>query len=83
MFYLIIAILIVSYYIFMAPKSIKNTLSMIGLVALVALLIVLAGMSLIKILESPPEVFVVIAMIAVSFFALCDILRMPTKNKND
>lgn len=67
----------------MAPKSIKNTLSMIGLVALVALLIVLAGMSLIKILESPPEVFVVIAMIAVSFFALRDILRMPTKNKND
>lgn len=56
---------------------------MIGLVALVALLIVLAGMSLIKILESPPEVFVVIAMIAVSFFALRDILRMPTKNKND
>ncbi|EFR44279.1 DUF3165 family protein [Streptococcus pseudoporcinus] len=83
MFYLIIAILIVSYYIFMAPKSIKNTLSMIGLVALVALLIVLAGMSLIKILESPPEIFVVIAMIAVSFFALRDILRMPTKNKND
>ena len=30
MFYLIIAILIISYYIFMAPKTIRNTLGMIG-----------------------------------------------------
>jgi len=57
MFYLIIAILIVSYYIFMAPKTSGNTLGMIGFVGLIALLLVLAGMSFIKIMQSPPEIF--------------------------
>ena len=42
MFYLIVAILIVSYYFFMAPTSIRNTLNTIGLVGAMALLIVLA-----------------------------------------
>ncbi len=45
MFYLIVAILIVSYYFFMAPTSIRNTLNTIGLVGAMALLIVLAFMS--------------------------------------
>ncbi|MDS9008639.1 DUF3165 family protein, partial [Streptococcus pneumoniae] len=45
MFYLIMAVLIISYYLYMAPKSVRNTLGMIGLVGLVALLIVLAGLS--------------------------------------
>ncbi|HEK9800554.1 TPA: DUF3165 family protein, partial [Streptococcus equi subsp. equi] len=52
MFYLIIAALITSYYLFMAPKSVRNTLGMIGLVGLVALLIVLAGLSFIKIMQT-------------------------------
>ncbi|MDU6445190.1 MAG: DUF3165 family protein, partial [Streptococcus sp.] len=36
MFYLIVAILIVSYYFFMAPKTIRSTLNMIGMVGAVA-----------------------------------------------
>lgn len=79
MFYLIIAILILSYYFFMAPKSVRNTLSMIGLVAMVAFLIVLAGMSVLKILQSPPEVFIVLAMIALAYFSFKDILNLPKK----
>ena len=49
--------LIISYYIFMAPKTIRNTLGMIGLVGLVAMLLVLAVMSFVKIMQSPPESF--------------------------
>ncbi|KKF42309.1 DUF3165 family protein [Streptococcus uberis] len=79
MFYLIIAILILSYYIFMAPKSVRNTLTMIGLVALVALLIVLAGMSVLKILQTPPEIFIVLAMVALAYFSIKDILNLPKK----
>lgn len=82
MFYLIIAILIVSYYIFMAPKTIRNTLGMIGVVGLIALLLVLAGMSFIKIMQSPPEIFLALAMVALGFFALRDVYRLPVK-KND
>ena len=50
MFYLIIAILLVLYYVFVAPKTVKNTMNMISLVAIVAFLLVLAGMTFIKIL---------------------------------
>lgn len=63
----------------MAPKSVRNTLTMIGLVALVALLIFLAGMSVLKILQTPPEIFIVIAMIALAYFSIKDILNLPKK----
>ncbi len=63
----------------MAPKSVRNTLTMIGLVALVALLIVLAGMSVLKILQTPPEIFIVLAMIALAYFSIKDILNLPKK----
>lgn len=63
----------------MAPKSVRNTLTMIGLVALVALLIVLAGMSVLKILQTPPEIFIVLAMIALAYFSIKDILNLSKK----
>lgn len=63
----------------MAPKSVRNTLTMIGLVALVALLIVLAGMSVLKILQTPPEIFIVLAMIGLAYFSIKDILNLPKK----
>lgn len=63
----------------MAPKSVRNTLTMIGLVALVAFLIVLAGMSVLKILQTPPEIFIVLAMIALAYFSIKDILNLPKK----
>jgi len=78
-FYLIIAVLIISYYVFMAPKSVRNTLSMIAIVALVALLIVLAIMSVSKIMETPPEIFLALAMIVLGFFSIRDMIRMPKK----
>ncbi|EHJ56989.1 hypothetical protein HMPREF9318_01397 [Streptococcus urinalis FB127-CNA-2] len=81
MFYLIIAILIVSYYFFLAPKTVRNTLNMIGLVAIVALLIVLAGMSFIKLIQSPPELFIGLAMIVLTYFAIKDILTLSDKDE--
>lgn len=81
MFYLIIAALIISYYLFMAPKSVRNTLGMIGFVGLVALLIVLAGLSFIKIMQTPPEIVVGLGMIVLGYYALKDLLKMPKKSK--
>ena len=54
---------------------------MIAMVAAVALLIVLAGMSFIKIMQSPPEFFVSIGMITLGFLALRDIVRLPDLKK--
>lgn len=82
MFYLIIAILIISYYFFMAPKTVRSTLNMIGMVGAVALLLVLACMSFIKIMQSPPEIFVGIGMIGLGFFAIRDVFRLPTRKTN-
>ncbi|SER47346.1 DUF3165 family protein [Streptococcus gallolyticus] len=79
MFYLIVAILIVSYYFFMAPKTIRSTLNMIGMVGAVALLLVLAAMSFVKIMQSPPEIFLGLAMVALGFFAIRDVYRLPFK----
>jgi 4-hydroxybenzoate polyprenyltransferase len=79
MFYLIIAILLALYYFFMAPKTVRNTLNAIVLVGVVAVLLVLAAMSFIKIMESPPEIFVVIGMIVLAYFAIRDILNMPDR----
>lgn len=81
MFYLILAILLVLYYIFIAPKTIKNTMTMISLVALVAFLIVLAGMTFIRLIQSPPEIFVGLGMIALGYYTLKDVLKLSKKPK--
>lgn len=76
MFYAIIAILLLMYYIFIAPKTIKNTMNMISVVGIIAFLMVLAGMTFIRIIQSPPEIFIGIGMIIVGYYALKDVLHL-------
>ncbi|MCB4942633.1 DUF3165 family protein [Streptococcus mutans] len=82
MFYAIIAILLLMYYIFIAPKTIKNTMNMISVVGIIAFLVVLAGMTFIRIIQSPPEIFIGIGMIIVGYYALKDVLHLRTRPKN-
>ena len=82
MFYAIIAILLLMYYIFIAPKTIKNTMNMISVVGIIAFLMVLAGMTFIRIIQSPPEIFIGIGMIIVGYYALKDVLNLRTRPKN-
>ena len=82
MFYAIIAILLLMYYIFIAPKTIKNTMNMISVVEIIAFLMVLAGMTFIRIIQSPPEIFIGIGMIIVGYYALKDVLHLRTRPKN-
>ncbi|PZO95491.1 DUF3165 family protein [Streptococcus halichoeri] len=79
MFYLIVAVLIISYYLFMAPKSVRNTLTMIGVVGILATLLVLACLSLVKFMQSPPEILIALGMIALAVFAIRDIQHMSKK----
>lgn len=81
MFYLIIAILVLSYYIFMAPKTVRSTIDMIGLAAVLVCLSVLAVMSFMEILNSPPEFFVGIAMIVLAWFSIKDVLSLTSRKK--
>ena len=82
MFYAIIAILLLMYYIFIAPKTIKNTMNIISVVGIIAFLMVLAGMTFIRIIQSPPEIFIGIGMIIVGYYALKDVLHLRTRPKN-
>ncbi len=52
---------------------------MILLVGLLALLIVLAGMTFMKILQSPPELFIVLGMLGLAYLTLRDIKNLSEK----
>lgn len=78
MFYLIVALLIALYYFFMAPKTVRNTLNAIGLVAL---LLVLAVMSFIKILQLPGELYIGLIMIPLGYTAFKETLNLSEKKK--
>ena len=82
MCYAIIAILLLMYYIFIAPKTIKNTMNMISVVGIIAFLMVLAGMTFIRIIQSPPEIFIGIGMIIVGYYALKVVWHFRTSPKN-
>ena len=71
MFYLIVAILIASFYFFIAPKSVKNTMNLLFVMATLALLLLLAG-----------EFFVTVGMFTLSYFTLKDIFGMSEPNRD-
>ncbi len=82
MVYLIISLLILLYYFFLAPATIKNTMGVILLVGLLALLMVLAALSFMTFLELPAEVFVVLGMIGIAYWSLRDVWRLKPLNKS-
>lgn len=79
MFYLIIAILILIYYVFMMPDTIRNTMKMIIGVGLIVLLFALLVMSVMKILELPGELFVGVGMSILGYMTLTDISKLEKK----
>lgn len=82
MFYLILAIIVILIYSFMAPKSVQSTMNLIVLMAAVAFLIILGIGSVIQLIQSPPEIFVGLLVSVLGFFALRDILYLQAKPKS-
>ncbi|EHI75205.1 DUF3165 family protein [Streptococcus tangpeifui] len=79
MFYLFVAILIAIYYFFAAPKTVKNTMNMISTMGIVAVLIVMSILGFVKLIQSPPEVFVALAMVGLAYFSLRDVVGLSTR----
>ena len=75
MFYLIVAVLIASFYFFIAPKSVKNTMNLLFVMATLALLLLLAVLSIL-----PGEFFVTVGMLVLSYFTLKDFFAMSELN---
>ena len=80
MLYLIVAILIASFYFFIAPKSVKNTMNLLFVMATLALLLPLAVLSIIKFFSLPGEFFVTVGMLVLSYFTLKDFFAMSELN---
>ena len=78
MFYLIFGILILLFYIFAAPQSIKGTLNVVVLVIALVAFIILLGLA---VFQLPSEFFVGIAMIGVAYFSLRDISKLSQKDR--
>ena len=77
MVYFILGILILLFYLFMTPKSIRGTLNSVTMVVLIVSFIVLACLAIFQISE-----FFVGALLAfVGYLALVDISKMTTKQK--
>lgn len=83
MFYLIVAILIASYYFFIAPDAVKSTMNLLIVIALLALLLLLAVLSIIKFFSLPGEFFVTIGMVILSYFTLKDLFALSDLQKTD
>ena len=81
MFYLIFGILILLFYIFAAPQSIKGTLNIVTLVIAFVAFIILLGLAVFQIFQLPAEFFIGIAMISIAYFSLRDISKLSQKDK--
>ncbi|MBF0787383.1 MULTISPECIES: DUF3165 family protein [unclassified Streptococcus] len=81
MFYLIVAIMLVLFYIFVAPSNIKGTMNVVAAVFIVVGLLIALLLAFLKILQSPPEMWLVIGLIVVGLWAMRDIHFLDKSEK--
>ena len=79
--YFILGILILLFYIFMTPRSIRGTLNSVTLVVLIVSIIVLSCLAIFQIFQLPSEFFVGAFLAFIGYLALVDISRMSNKQK--
>ena len=81
MFYLIIGVLILLYYIFAVPDSIKGTFNVLTAIFLLVVLLILLVLGIFRIFQLPTEFFIGAAMLALGWYAYRDLNRMPARKK--
>lgn len=83
MFYLILAILVVLFYIFVAPNHIKGTMNLIAAVFLLVGMGIALFLGILKIMQLSTEVWVGMVIVLIGLWALWDIhyLDRPSKRK--
>lgn len=81
MFYLILAIMLVLFYIFVAPSNIKGTMNVVAAVFVVVGLLITLLLGFLRILQSPPEMWLVAGMVMVGLWAMRDIYFLDKAEK--
>ncbi|HFI0507437.1 TPA: DUF3165 family protein [Streptococcus suis] len=83
MFYLILAIMLVLFYIFVAPKNVRGTINIILAVFVLVLLSIALVFGFLKIMQLSTEVWVGMVIVLIGLWALWDIhyLDRPSRRK--
>ncbi|MGT2754494.1 DUF3165 family protein [Streptococcus ovis] len=82
MFYLILGIMLVLFYIFAAPQNIKGTMNLVASVFLLVALVIALLLGFLRILKSPPEIWLCLTMILLGLWALRDLYLMPRSSRS-
>ncbi|HFI0671802.1 TPA: DUF3165 family protein [Streptococcus suis] len=83
MFYLILAIMLALFYIFVVPKYVKGTINLIVAVFVVVLLSIALILGFLKMMQLSIEIWLGIVMVLIGLWAMRDIhyLERPSKWK--
>ncbi|HFI0106173.1 TPA: DUF3165 family protein [Streptococcus suis] len=81
MFYLILAIMLVLFYIFVAPKNVRGTINIILAVFVLVLLSIALVLGFLKIMQFPSEVWVGMLMVLLGIWAMRDIHSLDQTSK--
>ncbi len=81
MFYLILALMLVLFYIFAAPRSVKGTMNLVASVFLLVALVIAIVLGFLKVVESPPELWMGVIMSLLGIWTMYDIAKMEKKGK--
>lgn len=82
MFYLILGIMLVLFYIFAAPQNIKGTMNLVASVFLLVALVIALILGFLRILKSPPEIWLCLTMIFLGLWAMRDLYLMPRTSRS-
>ncbi|HFI2473358.1 TPA: DUF3165 family protein [Streptococcus suis] len=81
MFYLILAILLVLFYIFVAPKNVKGTINLILAVFLLVVLVIALILGFLKIMQFSTNFWVGLVMVLIGIWAMRDIHYLDSSPK--
>lgn len=81
MFYLILAIMLALFYIFVAPKYIKGTINLIVAVFILVLLSIALILGFLKMMQLSIEILLGIVMVLIGLLAMRDIHNLDSSPK--
>ncbi|HFH9947634.1 TPA: DUF3165 family protein [Streptococcus suis] len=81
MFYLILAILLVLFYIFVAPKNVKGTINLILAVFFLVVLVIALILGILKIMQFSTKFWIGLIMILIGLWAMRDIHNLESSPK--
>lgn len=81
MFYLILAILLVLFYIFVAPKNVKGTINLILAVFLLVVLVIALILGFLKIMQFSTNFWLGVIMIFIGVWTMRDIHYLDSSPK--